>query len=117
MNVDPMAIAGGVATAVTAIGGAFALGRGAARRGRGLATFLEDWNGEPARKGVPARPGVMERLAAIEKELTLNGGKSLKDTVVRMAGQLEALVSESNKPPVQMIVNQAPVPPTTPPSS
>lgn len=103
MNVDPSAIAGGAAAVVTALAGAFALGRGAARRGRGLANFLEDWNGEPARKGVPARPGVMERLANVEKELTLNGGRSLKDTVMRMAGQLDRLTQ-----PVTVNVTQAP---------
>jgi hypothetical protein len=33
---------------------------------KGVVDFLEDWNGEPERRGVPARPGVMERLAAVE---------------------------------------------------
>lgn len=103
MILDPLEMAGGAAAIVTALGGAFALGRGFARRGKGLANFLEDWNGEPARKGVPARPGVMERLANVEKELTLNGGRSLKDTVVRMAGQLDRMAQ-----PVTVNVTQSP---------
>lgn len=35
---------------------------------RGVQDFLEDWNGEPARRGVPGRPGVMERLADVEDQ-------------------------------------------------
>ena len=31
--------------------------------------FLEDWRGEPARKGYPARPGVPERLEHIEHRI------------------------------------------------
>ncbi|MFD8556612.1 hypothetical protein ACFV1N_04875 [Streptosporangium canum] len=45
---------------------------------------LDDWQGEPARKGVTARPGVMERLAAIEAQLKPNGGSSTRDVVNRV---------------------------------
>lgn len=54
-------------------------------------TFLEDFNGAPARPGFPARPGVMERLQTIEydvgemkKELNYNSGSTLKDAVHRI---------------------------------
>jgi hypothetical protein len=46
--------------------------------------FVDDWQGEPARRGVPARPGVMERLESIEGQLRPNGGSSLRDAVNRV---------------------------------
>lgn len=33
---------------------------------RRIETFLDDWDGEPARPGVPARPGMVERVRGIE---------------------------------------------------
>ncbi|MCG5220255.1 hypothetical protein [Streptosporangium sp. KLBMP 9127] len=46
--------------------------------------FVDDWQGEPARRGVPARLGVMERLERIEAQLKPNGGTSLRDAVNRV---------------------------------
>lgn len=58
---------------------------------RGIGNLVDDLRGEPARPGVPARPGIMDRLAAVEgtaadirREVTPNGGGSLKDAVVRI---------------------------------
>lgn len=65
--------------------------------------FMEDWNGAAARPGVPHRPGVMERLSSqddalqcindrlvnVELEINPNGGKSLKDIVHRVDGNLK----------------------------
>lgn len=64
--------------------------------------FMEDWRGTEARPGVPHRPGVMERLSqqdstlqcidnrlvAVELEINNNGGKSIKDVVGRLDGNL-----------------------------
>lgn len=55
---------------------------------RQLETFLEDWNGQPARPGVQARPGVMERLAVVEDDtaqLRRNGGANLADKIEAIA--------------------------------
>ncbi|UBU11593.1 hypothetical protein [Nonomuraea gerenzanensis] len=49
-----------------------------------LSDAVDDWQGEPARKGVPARPGVMERLEAIEAQLRPNGGASARDAINRV---------------------------------
>lgn len=49
-----------------------------------LDTFQKDWLGVPDRPGVPGRRGVMERIAVIEAELSMNHGKSVKDTVTRL---------------------------------
>lgn len=58
---------------------------------RGFQTFLNDWNGKPARPGVAEVKGVMERLADqdaqlsfIKHELSFNSGLSVKDVVNRM---------------------------------
>lgn len=58
---------------------------------RGIGNLVDDLRGEPARPGVPARPGLMDRVAAMEdgvadirREVTPNGGGSLKDAVVRI---------------------------------
>lgn len=50
--------------------------------------FLEDWNGADAAPGKDRVPGVMERLNKIDGELSHNGGKSIKDTVVRIEERL-----------------------------
>lgn len=91
MSPDPVSIALGVGAITTAVAGVIGLSRGAARRGRRLADFLDDWNGEPERAGVPARPGVMTRLASIEGELRPNGGGSMRDAVARCETGLEAV--------------------------
>jgi hypothetical protein len=46
--------------------------------------FLDTWNGEPARDGLASRPGLVDRVIAIERQVTNNGGKSLKDAVDRI---------------------------------
>lgn len=65
--------------------------------------FMEDWNGADARPGVPHRPGVMERLSqqddalrnindrlvSVEAEVNPNSGKSMKDIVHRVDGNLK----------------------------
>lgn len=50
-------------------------------------SFTRDWNGEEAAPGRQATPGVMERLNKLDGELTHNGGKSVKDVVVRLEEQ------------------------------
>lgn len=89
--VDPLVL---IALATTAGGAGLQLWRKVLRP---LARMAGDWHGTEARPGVPARPGVMQRLAdgdermtRIEAELTLNGGKSMKDTVQRIARQVGA---------------------------
>lgn len=58
---------------------------------RRVGHFLDDWGGEPARPGVPEKPGVMVRLgtleqrtAAIEQQMSPNGGTSIYDKVTRV---------------------------------
>lgn len=53
-----------------------------------LRFIVEDWNGVPGRPGVEGRKGLMVRLAdhddvlaAIQHELTTNGGSSLRDAI------------------------------------
>jgi hypothetical protein len=53
-----------------------------------LNEFQGDWRGVPDRPGVPGREGVMPRLSRIEHEVTLNGGRTVKDTVVRLEDML-----------------------------
>lgn len=122
MTLDPVSIALGVGAITTAIGGVALLLRGAARRGKRFADFLDDWNGEPARSGVAERPGVMQRLASIEGELRPNGGGSIRDAVNRLESGQEATIArlasmearltalESAKP-VTVNVNQQPTNP------
>jgi hypothetical protein len=83
-----LALAGGI---VVVVGGVVALIRWLRHHLGGLADFINDWHGEPARPGVQPRPGVMERLAGIENRLTdvehelkPNSGKSLRDAVNRV---------------------------------
>lgn len=63
-----------------------------------LAFLLEDWNGVEKRPGVPGRDGVMvrlanieERQAAVQQELTTNGGSSLRDEVAAISKRLAAV--------------------------
>lgn len=77
--------------------------------------FYEDWYGEPERPGVPRRPGVMERLKdqdqaldEIRKELTTNGGSSLKDRVVSMDGRLLDVEKKVGTPVTVNVHGQAP---------
>jgi hypothetical protein len=54
--------------------------------------FRRDWEGEEADTGRDAVPSVMERLNVLDGELSRNGGKSLKDYVVRLESKLDKLV-------------------------
>lgn len=99
-----------ITTVIGSLGaGSIAFVGGAAwlvRKVRGFNTkfdeFMEDWNGTKARPGVPHKPGVMERLSqqddalskiddrlgTVEAEINYNGGKSMKDIVHRVDGNL-----------------------------
>lgn len=101
-------ILGGLGAAAIAVAGGASW---AVRRLKRFATrfdeFMEDWNGSEARPGVPAKPGVMERLSrqdlalqciddrlvTVEVEINPNSGKSLKDIVHRVDGNLKHVKS------------------------
>jgi len=53
--------------------------------------FRRDWEGEPADDGRDAVPSVMARLNVLDGELSRNGGKSLKDVVVRLETKMDKL--------------------------
>ena len=53
--------------------------------------FRRDWEGELADEGRDAVPSVMARLNVLDGELSRNGGKSLKDVVVRLETKLDKL--------------------------
>jgi predicted transcriptional regulator len=53
--------------------------------------FMTDWEGEEAAPGRDAVPGVMARLNKLDGELTHNGGKSVKDVVVRLEKRQDKL--------------------------
>ena len=53
--------------------------------------FRRDWEGELADDGRDAVPSVMARLNVLDGELSRNGGKSLKDVVVRLETKLDKL--------------------------
>ena len=53
--------------------------------------FIIDWEGEEAAPGRDAVPGVMARLNKLDGELTHNGGKSVKDVVVRLEKRQDKL--------------------------
>jgi len=53
--------------------------------------FRRDWEGELADDGRDAVPSVMARLNFLDGELSRNGGKSLKDVVVRLETKLDKL--------------------------
>ena len=79
------------AALLTALGVFWKVATSVLRWARRVTDFFDDWNGEPARKGVPARPGVLERLSgiegrveAVEHELHPNSGASLRDAVDRI---------------------------------
>lgn len=84
------------AATVAALAVLFKPVRGAVRFLHNIATFLEDWFGEPGRPGVPARCGVMERLGRVEDrtmELVTNGGSSMKDALTRVDNRMDAFDS------------------------
>ena len=91
-----------LATAVIAMATLAALARRVWPVAQAVASFLEDWAGDPARPGVAAQPGVMERLQSIEqrigdhtgplralRELMPNGGATIKDQVGRIDRRVE----------------------------
>ena len=53
--------------------------------------FRRDWEGELADDGRDAIPSVMARLNVLDGELSRNGGKSLKDVVVRLETKMDKL--------------------------
>jgi hypothetical protein len=53
--------------------------------------FITDWEGEESAPGRDAVPGVMARLNKLDGELTHNGGKSVKDVVVRLEKRQDKL--------------------------
>jgi hypothetical protein len=53
--------------------------------------FIRDWEGEEEMDGRDAVPGVMARLNKLDGELTHNGGKSVKDVVVRLEKRQDRL--------------------------
>lgn len=55
------------------------------------AGFIRDWQGEEAEAGRDRVPGVMERLNRLDGELSRNGGKSMKDVVVRLENKMDKL--------------------------
>lgn len=57
-----------------------------------LESFRRDWDGEPASSGRDRVPGVMERINRLDGELSRNGGKSLKDVVVRLDMKMDRLI-------------------------
>jgi hypothetical protein len=92
-------VCGGIAVLAAGTAGLVYLTRPMRRLAAAVADFLADWRGEPARDGVPARPGVMVRLAEIqetqadhglrlskvERELSPDGGRSMRDRVEAVA--------------------------------
>lgn len=112
MNLDPVTIAGGIATLAAGGAGAIWLGRVVAKTGRAVVDMHDDWKGEPDRPGVRGRPGVMERLDRIERELHPNGGSSLRDAVNRVEAKLQGHLDTHQQQPVQVNVG---VPPTANP--
>ncbi len=75
---------GAITAIVAAVGAVAWTARKLSIIAKGLDNFLSDWNGEVSRPGVPGRRGVIERISNIEKEVTINGGKSIKDAVLEM---------------------------------
>ena len=54
--------------------------------------FRPQWEGVEAEKpGDISHPGVMERLSRIDGEFQRNGGSSMKDVMVRLSGDVEAV--------------------------
>lgn len=88
---DPAWIVAAISLVTLVVGMGTWVMRWAWRIGRRTWDFLDDYYGKPADQGRPAVPGVMERLgnletgmSAIRHEVTLNSGKSMRDTVARI---------------------------------
>jgi hypothetical protein len=94
------------ATAATALSVAVCgllawLGRHTWRVLRRVGHFLDDYQGQPARDGLPATPGFMARLSSVEdllaevaKQLTTNGGQSLRDVVQQGADDAKTVKTD-----------------------
>lgn len=97
----------GSAAALSALGWA---GQRLWRIGKSVGDLHDDWRGEPDRPGVKGRPGVMQRLAAIEGELTVNGGRSLRDAIGRIEQQFTDHLAAHSTTPLQVNVGTQPPP-------
>jgi hypothetical protein len=68
--------------------------------------FMVDWEGEDAAPGRDAVPGVMSRLNKLDGELTHNGGKSVKDVVVRLEKRQDKLEKKLEEAEITRSQNQ-----------
>jgi len=68
--------------------------------------FITDWEGEEAVPGRDAVPGVMARLNKLDGELTHNGGKSVKDVVVRLEKRQDKLEKKLEEAEITRSQNQ-----------
>ena len=68
--------------------------------------FIVDWEGEEAAPGRDAVPGVMARLNKLDGELTHNGGKSVKDVVVRLEKRQDKLEKKLEEAEITRSQNQ-----------
>jgi len=68
--------------------------------------FINDWEGEEAEPGRDAVPGVMARLNKLDGELTHNGGKSVKDVVVRLEKRQDKLEKKLEEAEITRSQNQ-----------
>lgn len=65
------------------------------------ASFLQDWNGEPARPGVDARPGLPETVAIIKQDLTrvneqMHEVRGVFPTMAAGFDELKAMATENS---------------------
>jgi len=68
--------------------------------------FINDWEGSEAEPGRDAVPGVMARLNKLDGELTHNGGKSVKDVVVRLEKRQDKLEKKLEEAEITRSQNQ-----------
>lgn len=60
--------------------------------------FRPQWEGMDAEKpGDISHPGVMQRLSRIDGEFQRNGGSSMKDAIVRLTDDVEAVSKDMNE--------------------
>lgn len=108
---DPMSIAGILIVITGAILGVTQVIVPLWKKVNGLfdtwASFVRDWNGEPAEPGREAVPGVMERLNKLDGELSHNGGSSLKDAVERLEKNQDRLFRKIEEAENQRVMVQS----------